>query len=111
MAYIDTRPRVHSSIIVSEEWAARALGIRICVVGGDRKPHHGMPPTAVIHPPQGDRPFDEPVHEVWLWAHVSTDGAGHDAPHFDFISEAPIKKTTNMCRIMCPIKGQIIYCN
>ena len=72
--------------LASEEWACKALKIRIYLYTTKARPKAGDHPVSLI-PPAGCE-GDSALCPVHLWAHQSLDGEGHGADHFDYISQA-----------------------
>ena len=64
-----------------QEWAAKALGVRLCFVAGEKKPASGDLPIYTFPETMDKLPI------IWLWSHYSVDGEGKSAEHFDYICE------------------------
>jgi hypothetical protein len=69
----------------SQEWACKALGVKICIVAGEGRPQVGMQPQAII--PATPVYGADHATSIWIWSHQSVDGAGQSADHFSYICE------------------------
>lgn len=69
----------------AQEWACKALRIRLCIMTGHGKPTEGNEPSLVL--PEPGKEGDAELSPVWLWSHMSYDGEGHGSEHFSYICQ------------------------